>query len=50
LGVIPIFNACLSGNIHLVKYLVENGADINKEANNGTTLLFNAHLCGSELL
>jgi len=31
-----------SGNKNLVKYLVEHGADINKEYEYGTTVLFNA--------
>ncbi|KAL6635599.1 ankyrin repeat-containing domain protein [Neocallimastix sp. 'constans'] len=32
----------LRGNKNLVKYLVEHGADINKEYEYGTTVLFNA--------
>jgi len=34
-----IFNACLIGNLNLVKYLVENRADINKRDNNSWTSL-----------
>jgi len=28
-GGTPLFDACLSGNLNLIKYLVELGADIN---------------------
>ena len=43
-----IFNACLSGNAHLIKYLIKNGANINKECNDGMTPLFNACSNGNE--
>ena len=36
----PLYKACLNGNIHLVKYLVEHGADVNKENKNGETPLY----------
>ena len=32
--------ACRSGNENITKYLVENGADINKENKDGKTPLF----------
>jgi len=27
----PLFNACSNGNISLVKILIENGANVNKQ-------------------
>ena len=39
----PLFNACSSGNEALVKYLIEQGTDINKESKYGETPLFNAN-------
>jgi len=35
------------GNLELVKYLVEMGAEINKENYNGRTPLFDACFCGN---
>ena len=29
-GETPLFHACLSGNNEVVKYLIEQGADLNK--------------------
>jgi len=42
-----IFNACLSRNLNLVKYLVEHELDINKESIEGLTPLFNACKSGN---
>ena len=40
-GEIPFFEACRYGNETIIKYLVEQGADINKKYNlNDETLLF----------
>jgi len=39
-GFSSLFNACLTGNVELVSYLVKHGADINKESIHGTTPLF----------
>ncbi|KAG4097319.1 ankyrin repeat-containing domain protein [Neocallimastix lanati (nom. inval.)] len=46
---IPLFNICQSRNKELVKYLVEKGVDINKEAKwKGETLLFHVCYCGNK--
>ncbi len=37
-----LFNVCLNDNENLVKYLVDSGADVNKQNNNGITPLFDA--------
>ena len=46
----PLFSACLSGNENLVKYLIEQGADINEEGHRFETPLFNACKSGNENL
>jgi len=46
----PLFNICESGNENLVKYLIEQGADINKEDVNGKTPLFYVCSSGNENL
>ena len=38
-GFTPLYIACYNRHIEVVKYLEEHGADINKEENEGTTLL-----------
>ena len=38
--VTPLYIACKNGNINVVKYLVENGADINKKNKDKWTPLF----------
>ncbi|KAL6636217.1 ankyrin repeat-containing domain protein [Neocallimastix sp. 'constans'] len=45
-----LINACKSGKIGLVKYLIEHGADINKEGINGETPFFYACSSGNENL
>ena len=47
-GEAPLFSACKSGNVAIVKYLVELGADVNKEKRNGETPLFNACIKGNK--
>ena len=47
-GMTPLLCACLSGNKHLVKYLVKYGAVISKEDNNGLYPLFYATIEGYE--
>ena len=44
-----LYNECAKKdvNMYLIKYLVELGADINKENKNDETPLFNAHLNGN---
>ena len=37
---LPLFKACSSGNLELVKYLVEHGLDINEEDNHGVELRY----------
>ena len=41
-GVTPLHKAASQGNVPLMKFLIENGADINAKANNGMTVLFAA--------
>ena len=38
----PIYIPSQSGHVDVVKYLVEHGADINRETNDGYTPLFMA--------
>jgi len=38
----PLFETYSNGNEHLIKYLIKLRADINKEADNDKTPLFNA--------
>eukprot|EP00833_Pecoramyces_ruminatium_P002196 jgi/Orpsp1_1/1176228/evm.model.c7180000056874.1 len=46
----PLFDACLTGNENMVKYLIEHGADINKENHRWETPLFRACSTGNENL
>jgi len=34
-GEIPLLEACQNGNLAVIKYLIENGADINKARDDG---------------
>ncbi|OUM58750.1 hypothetical protein PIROE2DRAFT_22739, partial [Piromyces sp. E2] len=43
-----LFHSCLNENIKVVKYLVEHGADINKENYERETPLFYACKSGNE--
>ena len=43
-----LFNACKSGNEVAIKFLLKHGADINKENNNGTTVLHRASFYGNK--
>ena len=40
-GKTPLFYVCKNGNSNLVHYLIEKGADINKEDNYGNIMLLN---------
>ncbi|OUM65895.1 hypothetical protein PIROE2DRAFT_29413, partial [Piromyces sp. E2] len=44
----PLFFACYSGKLDVVTYLVEQGANVNKENRKGATPLFNACIGGHE--
>ena len=44
----PLHDGCKSGNEKIVKYLVEHGADVNKEDKDGKTPLFGACWEGHE--
>jgi len=39
IGEMVIHDACLSGNVSLIKYLIEHGLNIHKKNNRGETLL-----------
>jgi len=49
-GSTPLFNACSNGNKELVEYLVEQGADINKENDEDKTVLVEAFNSGNKNL
>ena len=42
--------ACKSGNLSIIKYLVDHGADVSKMNYDGETPLFNARLSGNEAI
>jgi len=45
-----LFSTCTNGNEEIIKYLVEHGADVNKENDYGVTPLFNACSGGYEAI
>jgi len=47
-GETPLFEACRTGNEAIIKYLVEQGANINKENRNGETPFFQTCRSGNE--
>jgi len=49
-GKTPLYKACENENEAIIKYLVEHGADINKEKKDGETPLFKACKSGNEAI